>query len=195
MIKNSYIEEIKGILAVDLYDPMSCRQLIESVRAGGGWTRAEVNESSENGRRRTALDPGYRRAELYHLAGRSAAGRAFSHQVETLIRPLIRQAWALNLTRHSPAQIVRYRPGGFYRVHEDAIEEPAFRYFSVVCYLNDDFEGGETAFPSLAYAVMPRCGKAIIFPSAYPHSAAPVTRGEKYVLVSWLTGPPPARWI
>jgi predicted 2-oxoglutarate/Fe(II)-dependent dioxygenase YbiX len=65
------------------------------------------------------------------------------------------------------------------------------RYYSLVCYLNDDFEGGSTRFPALDYAVKPQCGKAILFPSRYLHGGEPVISGQKYILISWITGPIP----
>lgn len=33
------------------------------------------------------------------------------------------------------------------------------------------------------------CGDTLIFPSYLPHSVTPITRGTRYSLVSWVTGP------
>lgn len=59
------------------------------------------------------------------------------------------------------------------------------RLVSVVVYLNDDFEGGETEMPEKIWK--PKKGKALIFPShwTYPHQARQVTKGTKYALVTW----------
>jgi predicted 2-oxoglutarate/Fe(II)-dependent dioxygenase YbiX len=93
-------------------------------------------------------------------------------------------------------QLVRYKPGGHYVPHTDAgADEFANRYFTVLCYLNQDFEGGKTSFPSLNYAATPRAGKALIFPATYLHCAEPVVRGEKLILLSWVCGPVPIRWV
>ena len=95
-----------------------------------------------------------------------------------------------NLTTHEGTQLVRYAPGGHYIPHSDVGRLTMNRYYTVLCYLNDDFEGGNTQFPALDYAVRPQSGKAILFPSRYLHGGEPVTRGEKYILVSWITGTP-----
>jgi len=90
---------------------------------------------------------------------------------------------------------VRYEPGNYYAAHTDTGMNLLDRYFTVLCYLNDDFEGGQTSFPTLLYSAAPRRGKAVVFPSTYVHRADPVTRGEKYVIVSWMMGAPPSRWL
>jgi 2OG-Fe(II) oxygenase superfamily len=69
------------------------------------------------------------------------------------------------------------------------------RFATVLFYLNDDMEGGETSFPrwlnaetSQALKVKPERGKAILFYNMLPdgnydersqHAALPVTKGEK----------------
>src|SRR6185503_19066481 len=48
-----------------------------------------------------------------------------------------------------PLQVLRYRPGGEYRPHFDAI--PGFanqRVATLIVWLNEDYEGGETDFPT-----------------------------------------------
>ena len=49
-------------------------------------------------------------------------------------------------------------------------------------YLNEDFEGGETAFEHTV--VRPRLGSALLFFHAILHEGREVTRGQKYVLRS-----------
>ena len=89
--------------------------------------------------------------------------------------------------------LLRYRPGQKYDWHVDAPVErdqtggsdATDRFLSVVVYLNDDFEGGETEMLGRRY--IPKKGKALIFPSNwnYPHRACEVTKGTKYALVTW----------
>jgi predicted 2-oxoglutarate/Fe(II)-dependent dioxygenase YbiX len=95
----------------------------------------------------------------------------------------------------SGTHAVRYQPGDYYAPHTDTGADLLDRYFTVLCYLNDDFEGGETRFPQIGYSVAPRRGKAVVFPATYLHQAGRVTSGEKYVIVSWLAGRPPIKWI
>lgn len=69
------------------------------------------------------------------------------------------------------------------------------RFATILFYLNDDMEGGETSFPrwlnaetSQALKVKPERGKAILFYNMLPdgnydersqHAALPVRKGEK----------------
>jgi Rps23 Pro-64 3,4-dihydroxylase Tpa1-like proline 4-hydroxylase len=127
------------------------------------------------------------------------AGRAlfaeFNGKLREVVTPLIKELWRADITRYAGTQIIRYGVGGHYGTHADAGRTMTERFFTVLCYLNDDFEGGQTWFPSLGYTTAPRRGKAILFPARYMHRAVPVASGEKYVLASWGVGPAPIDWI
>jgi len=50
----------------------------------------------------------------------------------------------------SSMQLIRYDVGGFFVAHTDSSASvQAWRRYSIVCYLNDDFDGGETFFENL----------------------------------------------
>jgi predicted 2-oxoglutarate/Fe(II)-dependent dioxygenase YbiX len=93
-------------------------------------------------------------------------------------------------------QVLRYEPGGLYGPHADAEHFNAAtglwqrvldRDASLLLYLNQDFSGGELAFPQFNYRYQPRVGDLLFFPSHghYAHQALPVTAGVRYVIVSW----------
>ena len=54
---------------------------------------------------------------------------------------------------------------------------------TLIVYLNDDFEGGETDF-DLGVCVDPRPGTALLFQHFLLHEGCKVTAGMKYVLRS-----------
>ena len=67
--------------------------------------------------------------------------------------------------------------------------ESAKRFLSIICYLNDDFDGGETFFPHFNLQVKPRKGKIVLFPCtwSYLHKGNPAVNGHaKYILGSFL---------
>ena len=106
-----------------------------------------------------------------------------------LYLPGVRQSFD---TWHDDIQILKYGEGEEYKWHVDqSVEERVAdqaslnRCISVVVYLNDDFQGGETEMPDCKFK--PQKGKALIFPSNwnYPHRACPVIKGTKYALVTW----------
>ena len=66
--------------------------------------------------------------------------------------------------------------------------ESGTRVVSVIYYLNDVEEGGETQFTHLNYSVQPKKGRVLIFPSnfMYIHRANPPISGLKYVCICWI---------
>lgn len=189
-----YEEEIPGVLSVWLYDAPSCRAIIARAVESSAWAAARVSARAGAEAFAPADRPQTRSAYVLSAHSQPETARDFDRRMEEVIKPLASSAWRVELKEHSGTHLVRYSPGNYYRPHTDTGANLLGRYFTVLCYLNDDFEGGATSFPLLRYAVRPRAGKAVIFPSTYTHSAEPVKRGEKYVIVSWLTGPPPVRW-
>ena len=95
-----------------------------------------------------------------------------------------------------PLQVLRYRPGGEYRPHFDAI--PGFanqRAMTMLVWLNDDYEGGETHFPIPGLKLKGKPGDALLFHNtgadgrrdpASGHSGLPVTAGEKLIASRWI---------
>lgn len=183
--------EADGIVSLSLFRPRACLEMIESVRGVAGWDTAKVGKRGPDGEIRSMVDPQFRTASVLFTEYLAAIEKKFDAQMNALLKPLVERLWGRNLTEHDGTQLVRYSPGGHYRAHSDIGRRTRNRYYTVLCYLNDDFEGGKTLFPALDYEVTPRSGKAIIFPSGYLHCGAPVTSGEKYILVSWITGPIP----
>lgn len=87
------------------------------------------------------------------------------------------------------AEIIRYPQGGEFKPHTDTHRGNAERAFTAILYLNDDFAGGETAFPNLAYQCRPAAGRVLVFLPTELHAGLPVMLGEKVVLVFWVHFP------
>jgi prolyl 4-hydroxylase len=82
-------------------------------------------------------------------------------------------------------RLYRYEPGQHHSAHWDTVVHfagGAKSQLTLVFYLNDDFEGGETDFPELGKLITPRRGSALLFQHRIVHTACPVRRGEKFVL-------------
>jgi hypothetical protein len=97
-----------------------------------------------------------------------------------------RVIYDLPLNENEPYGLLKYANNAEYRTHWDSGPQNG-RVVSLVAYLNDNYEGGELEFPSFGYTYKPQAGSVILFPSnyIYKHSAAPVTSGTKYSLVTW----------
>ena len=87
-------------------------------------------------------------------------------------------------------QILKYKIGGHYKFHIDS-DAVAPRTFSCIFLINDDYEGGDLVFkyPDSAkqYTIKRKKNTMIVWPSnfLFPHSVKPVTKGERYSIVSW----------
>jgi predicted 2-oxoglutarate/Fe(II)-dependent dioxygenase YbiX len=82
-------------------------------------------------------------------------------------------------------RVYRYEPGQYFAPHTDG----SFRRqngeesrLTLLVYLNDDFEGGETAFSD--DVVVPARGMALVFRHEFLHEGRAVVSGSKYVLRS-----------
>lgn len=163
--------------------------MVEAIRAHPGWAEARVSRRGPDGVVRSVIDPAHRTASVLYAEHLAAVRPRFDGKMNEALKPLVWQLFGQRLTEHEGTQVVRYAPGGHYIPHSDVGKLTSNRYYTVLCYLNDDFEGGSTQFPALDYAVKPRCGKAILFPASHLHCGETVRSGEKYILVSWITGP------
>ncbi|PFK46178.1 2OG-Fe(II) oxygenase [Bacillus cereus] len=96
--------------------------------------------------------------------------------------------------------ILKYAPGQEYKAHYDYFAEHSRaaennRISTLVIYLNDVEEGGETFFPKLNLSIAPKKGSAVYFEYFYNdkslneltlHGGAPVIKGEKWVATQWM---------
>ena len=96
--------------------------------------------------------------------------------------------------------VMRYRPGEEYRPHFDIIppgpdlERNGQRIKTALLYLNDSYEGGETAFLAADIKVRGGAGDVVVFSNvtangrgdpASRHAGLPVASGEKWLASKW----------
>jgi predicted 2-oxoglutarate/Fe(II)-dependent dioxygenase YbiX len=194
-MRTEFTEEADGVFAFQLYEPEHCRSIVSHLKSLDDWEPGQVVVPDVDGSPVDVTMPEARTATILHWADGEALYREFGEKLDDVVKPLIKELWHADLTGDTGRQVIRYEQGGHYGAHIDAGPLVSERYFTVLCYLNDDFAGGRTLFPSLGYSTTPRSGKAILFPAAYFHGAEPVTAGEKYVMLAWITGPRPIKWI
>lgn len=102
-------------------------------------------------------------------------------------------------------QVVKYDEGGTFKPHYDACliskeycdkmnGSAGERRSTLLIYLNDDFEGGETEFVKLNLKIKPKKGKAILFWSTDEngnlfekslHTGHIVKNGNKWIATKW----------
>jgi prolyl 4-hydroxylase len=98
--------------------------------------------------------------------------------------------------------VLRYVAGQEYRPHFDWLDQAANqRLWTALVYLNEDYEGGATAFVRTGLEVRGKTGDVLLFSNAQEdghgdplaeHAGRPVTSGTKFLATRWIRE---ARWI
>jgi SM-20-related protein len=124
------------------------------------------------------------------------------------LRPDVAGVFGIEVSGVQRPQFLRYREGDFFAAHQDrgsdrrGAEFAQQREISVVIFLNDEtsedrpdtYEGGAlTLFGlldsdddrSVGLPVSGEAGALIGFPSEMLHEVTPITRGERFTVVSW----------
>jgi prolyl 4-hydroxylase len=172
------------------FTPQECAYLIEGVR--------DMFEPSMvyNAARELVRDT-IRTSDgaTYHWLIEDPAVHSINRRVAALSGTSFEQGEAL--------QVLRYVPGQEYRPHFDYVggDEVSRRVWTALIYLNDDYDGGATAFVRTGTEVQGRTGDVLLFRNDLAdgaqdplseHAGLPVTRGSKYLATRWVRG---GRWI
>jgi hypothetical protein len=93
----------------------------------------------------------------------------------------------LSLSNHDSYSFLQYSSGDGFSAHIDSSDSFP-RTVSIVCYLNDDYIGGEINFLKFNISYKAAANEVLIFPAnyVYSHSVSPVISGVRYSIASWL---------
>lgn len=174
-----------------------CAWLIEQARPR--LQEVRVNKPSEGATR---------------LDYRSNSGAGFSivdtDVVFQLVHARVAAAMGLPARQQEPTNVLHYEPGQEYKPHFDFLDPrvPRFqqqlsvigqRIATFLIYLNDDYEGGETAFPRLDWSFKGNAGDALAFwnvsadgrpdPKTLHAGTAPLA-GTKWLFSKWVRDRP-----
>lgn len=122
-------------------------------------------------------------------------------------KPVLERHFGVMLGAFEKPQFLHYRQGDFFVPHQDGNtplihDESRFRKVSAVIFLNgqsddplpDNYAGGSLVLhgpysgPDLRIAMPALPGSLIAFRSETTHEVTPVTRGERFSIVSWYRG-------
>ncbi len=152
--------------------------------------------------RARVYDRGTGSGRLEQARNNSSAEFDVAHSDIPLMRVRARILASIGIPDLKPEtpSVLHYAPGQHFEPHVDFLDpsEPGYlqdlqkngqRAATFLLYLNDDYEGGETAFPSLSWQYKGRKGDALLFwnvdSSGVPdqrmiHAGRPPTSGEKW---------------
>jgi len=156
--------------------------------SGAYWRKAETWGQGAHSRARTNMT-----CDITHLA--EIHNNPLLQNIHNQYRSLLMAAsmpyaQTFGITEglwHEGYSMLKYRDNQEYLGHYDS-DTNGGRIISAICYLNDDYTGGELEFVNFDFKIKPKPGMLILFPSnfAYKHIAHPVTEGTKYGLVTWI---------
>ena len=172
-------------------DAGACARLIERFEDGEHVEGAMASIDGADGlvnrvdaakkhRRDLVLDPG----EALHAEVTAA--------LSARLIPEIKKAFQAEVAFVDRILIARYDDtGGYFKRHRDnASPHVAFREFALSLNLNTgEYDGGGLIFPEFNDCEhQPPRGGACVFSASLLHEASPVTRGRRYVLLTFLHG-------
>lgn len=187
-------------LVRDFLDPQQCAAVRHEARAAAGHPAPVYIEGAEG-----HVHEDVRKTTSLEVPAATAA------DVERRLRELLERVgshFGLSLKDCEPPQFLRYEEGDFFVRHQDGdtdqieFDHLRVRKVSVVIFLNrgaaaaavETFGGGElliyrsnteTGAEPLIFPIPGEPGLLVAFRSDTVHEVTPVTRGERYTIVSW----------
>ena len=138
-------------------------------------------------------------------SGRTSEGTEYAINESPLIRLIekrIEEVTDFPVENGESLQVLHYNKGEEYKAHYDFFPESKIdsskggqRVCTLLMYLNDVQEGGETIFPKMDLSISPKKGAALYFHYGNQkgqtdrltlHSSVPVLNGEKWVATKWI---------
>lgn len=181
------------LLVEDLLEPLLCDHVIQI---------AECCQFQPSSILVNVVDTDVRSGGMLPLGKNESALQESTNQLllqkVQVIQDMLFKHYGIRFSQAEMCSILRYQPGQNYKRHVDNLllasrfvelaNNIPTRDVSIVGYLNDNFEGGETFFDRQNIKIKPQAGSVVVFPAYYthPHQSLPVIRGRKYAFTSWL---------
>jgi len=179
------------LIVPNVLSPADCRALIAHFEASPH--RPGVMASMQGDAAVAKLDESKKKRRDIELTVETPLHAEIVRVLGERLAPEIKRAFQFDVAFADRILLARYDDtGGYFRRHRDnAAAHTAFRDFAVSINLNTDaYEGGELLFPEYNdHRHSPPAGGALVFSASILHEAAPVTRGSRYVALSFLSGP------
>ncbi|HEY3622644.1 MAG TPA: 2OG-Fe(II) oxygenase [Roseiarcus sp.] len=170
-----------------VFEPELCAHLVACFEQSGGKDSGFMQDAG--GRSVENFDNSWKRRRDFHLTDQRLIA-SLRTRIGRRICPEIKKAFQMRPTRIERDLVARYdaETGGHFGPHRDdtgiAI---AHRRFAVSINLSADFEGGEISFPEYSPRTFKAApGTALVFSASILHEVSRVTRGRRYVFLTFL---------
>jgi len=177
------MEEIHNFIT-----PEECQELVKMIDA--------------NHSRSSVVVGGTDRTDVTDHRTSSTSNLDMNTPIMSKIKKQISETLGLELIKGEALQGQLYEPGQYFKPHNDFFSGPAYdmhckasgnRTHTLMIYLNEDYKGGGTYFPTLQKTIEPETGKALWWynmkdgkvQDQYLHEGVTVDEGKKYIVTSW----------
>jgi predicted 2-oxoglutarate/Fe(II)-dependent dioxygenase YbiX len=178
-----------AIVLPNLISPEMCRHLIELFECSPTM-EGEVARVDAAGETHSVVDHAKKHRRDMPIAPETELHEVLCRQILTRCAPEIARAFQVHVAHLDRILLARYDDtGGYFRRHRDnSAPNVAFREFALSVNLNThEYEGGDLLLPEYNdHRHRPPAGGGLIFSTAVLHEAAPVTRGRRYALLTFL---------
>ena len=184
-----YGADAAPVLFLDgVFEPEFCRRLIGYYQVSGAVASGVFTERQE-GRSTTVLDGGFKRRRDCALRDPDLVRQVQARLIRRVV-PEIRKVFQFEASRLERLIVACYDSAerGCFGAHRDnTVRATAHRRFAVSVNLNDDFEGGEIAFPEFGRrGYRPKAGGALVFSCSLLHQVSPVLRGRRFACLPFV---------
>jgi len=158
----------------NLWSPAACQKIIQQSEKEG-FERALVNTASGP----VAIED-FRNNDRLFWEDEDLAAQIWE-EIEEFVPCDLGEYQAIGL--NELFRFYRYDVQQQFNWHYDGIYQPNQNersFYTFMIYLNDDFEGGETAFSN--FKVKSQTGDGLFFSQELEHAGLPIISGRKYVL-------------
>jgi len=173
-------EKAEQIYQFQLFTKEYCDLLIEEVEHCGRWITQDEEFKSVNINGLEEIDDPETTLHLHEILNLE---EVFYEYVDKHLKPVMEALWiTFKLLKKDRPYVLKYEP--------HVIKEMGLHYdnetVTLVCNLNEEYEGGGTYFPRWNFSTgKPPAGGAIIYPGgvSHQHQGLKITAGKRYLFL------------
>ncbi len=174
----------------EVFEPEFCRALISAFDHGETQESGFYQHTGALGESERVIDHSHKARREHAVADQNLLA-GIRRRLDRRVIPEIRKAFTRRVTGVEEFKVVRYdaKEGGHFGAHRgNAVEHHAHRRFALMVNLNtEEYEGGGLLIPEYGpdlYAAA--TGDAVVFSCSLLHEATPVSKGHRYVFLTFL---------
>ena len=173
----SQIVHSKGV-----FTKKECKKIIKKAIKADDWVAQETVGGIE----------GVRVCEGWAIPNKEKIDSLINSKVSEVLSESVQHYWKLGgklqVVEDHGYTVLKYIPGGKYDEHTDH-GHTYNRALTMIIALNDQYVGGEVAFWGGSHSFRLDVGDVLVFPSnfMFPHAIVPITSGERYSIVTWIS--------